>query len=225
MSTLLTKGYGLFRDEDRRGGGDRQAGDDPDQKAGEAGRESTFGCHARVSLGLVLAAHRLGGGNAQEREAVGEHAAGGREQREAGVAFGFVLDDDALGVVERVERGGEVLQVVAEHVGRMVARRLREHLRVFGDGGEKLPGGFTRERGEVRTGEFGVGGNRVALLKGLREDRADARMGVLQVVDRVLVALLLRERHVEDEFGVALARGRGRSARRRGPPIRRGRGA
>ena len=72
-------------------------------------------------MGGFVAFHAFGRGNAENGEAVAQHLAGGAEQGEAGVAHGLVVDEHAFGIVEGMDGGGEILEVVADHVGSFVA--------------------------------------------------------------------------------------------------------
>ena len=77
-------------------------------------------------MGGFVAFHAFGRGNAENGEAVAQHLAGGAEQGEAGVAHGLVVDEHAFGIVEGMDGGGEILEVVADHVGSFVAGGERE---------------------------------------------------------------------------------------------------
>ena len=74
-------------------------------------------------------------------------------------------------VVERVERGGELLEVVAEHVRRMFLRSERKRGGIFGDLGHQGTGLFAREARQIGFGKRFVARNGKALFLSQGERR------------------------------------------------------
>ena len=108
-------------------------------------------------------------------------------EREARVAKRRILDDEGLGVVVGVKDVGQLAQVVRQGVRCAIHRRLLDDLRVAGQG---LQHGELVRAAETRggRGESDIPLEVEAACGKLFHDTRDARMGVLDVVDGILVA-------------------------------------
>ncbi|CAM2147879.1 hypothetical protein PT2222_10321 [Paraburkholderia tropica] len=166
----------------------------------------TWSCAAalRGATHASVALHALGRRHADHRETVREHLARGREQRDARIALGRVVDENAFGIVERVEFSREFAQIERDRVRREFAGRMREHVRIFGELGDERERAFARQRREVDLRQCVELAAELALP--VAENRRDACVRVLHVIHRVFVVFLQREVDVEHEFRVGLAR-------------------
>ncbi len=126
------------------------------------------------------------------------------DQREAGTLDGFVVHEDALGVVVAVVAGGQVAQVEG-HVMRCLALGgCRQHLGVLGQlqhqglGLRAFQGRQIHipERSDIAAAGFLPG----------PQHRLDARMRVLHVIDRVVVVLRHGQIDIECVLRIGLAR-------------------
>ena len=88
--------------------------------------------YLRIVIYLPLSLHTFGSGYAEFFKTVGKDAAGRHTQGQACVAFSFVVDEHAFGVVERVEVSGKFLQVHANEVRSQITSRNGERFAVTG---------------------------------------------------------------------------------------------
>ncbi|KAG1258835.1 hypothetical protein G6F65_015455 [Rhizopus arrhizus] len=143
--------------------------------------------------------HPLGGGHAQQLKAVGQDLARRGGQAQAGQLDGHVVNQHAFGGVPGMEIRGAVAQPERDVMRRQVLGGQGHHVREFSQALHQRE--FGRGGQQRRIGGGHVSGRHAGVV----DHRADARVGVLDVIDGVLVALGQRQVHVEHEFGVGAA--------------------
>ena len=130
-----------------------------------------------------------------------EHAARRIGQLQAGVAHEGLCVLDAADIVEAVETRGQLRHIAVDAAGIVIARSevdlLREH-------GELLDELALLRRREQRCVDIRRGGHGAAALRHGSQQRADARVRILDVVDGVFAVLPHCEVEVELEVRVRL---------------------
>ena len=156
--------------------------------------------HACISCtrGIQLL-HLLRGADADDGEGHGDHAAHAVGQQKSCLQHAGLRALDAAAGVETVEAGGQLRDVLVDAAGIVVPGGQADLLRQGGQLLDELPLGLVAEQGGVDLTRLG---HRVPLGGQGREQRADARVGVLDVVDGVLVVLPLSQLQVEEHRGV-----------------------
>ena len=113
-----------------------------------------------------------------------------------------IVDQNTLRIVIGVQVGRAVFQVEGEQVRRKFLGRLVQHLGKLGKALQQSSLTLGHKRLEAGTGKCAFV-TALALLP-LRQHRADARMRILHVVNRIFLGLEEGQIDVEGEFGLGL---------------------
>jgi len=156
------------------------------------------------SLAKAPGSHAHRRRHTQQAQAIGQHLAGGQQQRQPGVAQSGIIHQKTLGVVVGVEISGQVFQPERERMRGQFIGGLGNHLGIGGQPRHqrKLPLG--RQRRQAHGAQAGLQGSRTG-AHGLGEHRADPGMRVLHVIDRVFIGARHGQIDIEHEFAVGLA--------------------
>jgi hypothetical protein len=128
-----------------------------------------------------------------------QHLAGGGDQGQAGTLEFVVVHQELAGHVEAVQVGGQILEVVGDQVGGQVAGGVGDGFREFGDAAQQR-----QFLGMLQAPAIGLGQVGFGAAPGVQH-AAYPGVGVLDVIDRVVVALGLGQVQVEIQVLVGLA--------------------
>src|SRR5690606_3946081 len=158
----------------------------------------------RAATGYLSCLHAFGGGDADQRQPVGQYLSRRLRQRQSRVAQVGVVDQELVVVVVGLERLGEFVKIGRDQVWFQVLAGRRDHVRPARQRGQQLVGGCVVQ--VQRPCQAGGRVVRQAAFPELPPQAADARVRELHVVHRVVERLRARQVDVEGELRVRLAR-------------------